>query len=340
MTEIHVAFATDEGYVQHLGCTIASILANAHPDEYFHFYVVDGGISEDSKQKLAYICENAPGVIQFLPVDLSKLDDCPSISYLSKSTYLRLFLPDLLPHLDKLIYLDCDMIVTDSLADLWNFDLKDKSIGVVEEFIETYSKYYLENTWRLYIPGFSTLCDKVYQTILPLTSRHHKLKEAGFNAGSLLINLAKVRQQGLFHKTIEWAEQNASILKYADQDALNVIFEDDLVKLPFKWNIQYQLCWTTIPLLKNWSHLPPFNNILDNPKGIIHYISGAKPWHYYYKTPIGDLYWKYLSLTPWKDYVPPKDKKLRGVKFRNTNYWYGLLKSFVLEVTKHFVVHK
>ena len=337
MCNIRIAFATDEKYVQHMGCVIASILINATEDETFSFYILDGGITPLSKQKIESLSQLHACNIIFIPVDLDTLEKCPVISYYSLNTYLRLLLPDLLPDIDKILYLDCDMIVTSSLSDLWNAELGDASIGVVEEYVEIFSQEYQSETWHVKIPCIQQICQFAYKTILPSDKARLGLNALSFNAGMLLINLKKIRRQGLFHETIKWIEKHSSELVFADQDALNILFQNDLKKLPIKWNIQYQLCWDHIYVLKDWHKKKCFNNILDNPVGIIHYVSAAKPWHSFYKSKLGDEYWKYLAYTPWKDYIAPDSKELNAVRFRNTNKIYGLIKSLVLEITKHFV---
>lgn len=273
---ISIAFASNEHYVQHLGCTIASILANAHNDESFCFYVLDGGITWESQEKLRTLVGKKAVELHFLKVDKRLVEDLPEIAYFSLNMYSRLLLPQLLPEVNRLLYLDCDMIVTTSLAELWNSDLQGCSLGVVQAAFE----------W-----------DK---NINEKRKEHLPIHAPMFNSGMLLIDLKKVREEGLFGKTLEWI-RDTEILVWPDQDGLNVIFEKDRVLLPQKWNID--LC--NLPNLSSDCIGEELFQLKKNPVGIIHYNSSQKPWNLDYVGMFPEYYWKYLKETPWKDYRPP-----------------------------------
>lgn len=264
MTHIKIALASDEKYMPHLATTIASILCNAMDSDELTFYVLDGGISVESKNRFDQLQKLKPFTLNWLPIDFSLLEKCPNISYFSKNTYSRLLLTELLPDEDRLLYMDCDIVVTTSLSELWNADLQGNSFGCV------YDK-----------GANSPACTTIKQR---LNLEHTYI----FNAGILLMDLQKICQNRLFQKTLKWIEENSEIITWADQDGLNVIFQDDKLRLPDKWNV---------------SAVRTVSSELKELPAIIHYMGTQKPWQLAYRDLFGWYYWKYRDLTPWPSHL-------------------------------------
>ncbi len=306
MNTIHIAFASDENYVPHLAAVIASILTNAEKEDDFHIYVLDGGIQPESQQKIKQLEIIHSSAIDFLRPDLNVLKDCPEIAHFSKNAYSRLLLPDMLPNLDRILYMDCDMIVTSSLRSLWKSDFQGKSLAAVEDLADEFPIRYIHKLGLKYRMNFES---------------------SSFNSGMLLINLDKIRKNSSFRKTIQWIEQNQEKLVLPDQDGLNVSFKDDFIPLPFKWNIQIQPSWFELLNKKQRKEFQEYENLVKNPVGIIHYVSGIKPWHWGYWEPAGKLYWQYLALTQWKDLKPQGNWKVKLLNLIRQNKVYQFLKS-------------
>ena len=276
MKNIKIALASDENFARHLAALVASILSNSLEDESFDFYVLDGGITEQSQENIRSLTSIKDFNIQFLKIDFdNKLKDCPNHAVFTRNTYSRLLLDSLLPDIDRLLYLDCDMIVTQSLWELWSSDLKDKSLGVVHDFeLNLDSSAHLLEIFRLNLK---------YNDI--------------FNAGMLLMNLDKIRKNNLFGKSLEWIAQNPDLQQWADQDALNVIFHNDLVFLDGTWNGSAQ----------KKGHLNG-----EPMPAVIHFLTPIKPWHSEYDGLYAEQYENYLSMTPWKG--TPKSSRSPVVK--------------------------
>lgn len=309
--KISIAFASDDSYAQHLGCVVASILANARRDESFVFYVLDSGISEENKEKLRSLLRYSSAEMVFLPVDLNLFQHLPDLAHFSLNTYSRLLLPELLPHVDRILYLDCDMIVTTSLAGLWNTDLGNCSLGAVPDYPEWYSQP-----------------DDIHS--------HLSLQSPVFNAGMLLLNLKQIREKNLFVEVLEWIQKNDRI-QYPDQDGLNVIFENDRLLLPLKWNLQTLSSKDTIfEKMKE-----EFLQCMKNPVGIIHFIAGHKPWQAGYEGACRKYYWKYLRKTPWKEYRVPNSSWINDVrKFLRRNRLNQKFRKFQKDIKNYFVRKK
>lgn len=136
---VHISFSIwdlSDSYNKYAGVALVSLLENTSYPVCVHL-LYDENLHQDlpsySENKQAY--RNIEGKygckIYFHHVNAPTwLHNLPSVRFFSFGTFLRLFLPDILPNISKVIYLDCDVCVTADIAELWSFDLSGKSIGV------------------------------------------------------------------------------------------------------------------------------------------------------------------------------------------------------------------
>ena len=273
-THIKIILATDDGFAMHTACLLVSILKNAEAHQAFTFYVLDGGLKPESKAKLESLKSVHDFEIHYLLIDSTLMEKLAGLREQTDArwgiyTFLRLLIPELLPDEDRLLYLDVDMIVRGSLEELWNMDLEGKSIAASLDSSELYPELSLRD-WRKAILGLS--------------------KSQMFNAGMLLMDLKKIREENAFQTTIHWLEHFADIVLFVDQDGLNVIFRDDKKILSPIWNMSSE---------------PQFAKYFTEPPVIIHYCMKKKPSLYQYEGLYKEEYWKYLRMTPWKDFRSP-----------------------------------
>lgn len=289
--KIHIAFASDDSYSKYLGVCIASILLSAEPEEDFSFYVIDNGISDSNKARLADLQALRPHALIYLKPDLEKYRRLPQCSYWGITTYLRLVLPEELPELDRLLYLDCDMVATTSLGELWRTELHGKAMGVVEDY------------------DGRTVGKERRASSLGL--------DFYFNSGMLLLDLKQLREKKLFEQVLQWILFNADRLKFPDQDGLNAVLKDDILKLPPRWNIQAN---PTVQL----------DEILDEDKreslrenrGILHFITLLKPDRYEFSMPQREYFLEAIQRTPWRDCLEKPTLRKMWRRFKNTNWLY------------------
>ena len=110
---ISVCFSSDDNFAKFLTLSIATILDSKNDDDNLHFYILDGGISDVAKQKLLNLKKIADFDIDFIQVDEEKFNDCPleQGARLTRAAYYRLLIPDFIPDVDKIFYVDCDIQV-------------------------------------------------------------------------------------------------------------------------------------------------------------------------------------------------------------------------------------
>ena len=277
---IHVCLSCDDAYTQHCGVTIASILVNAAPEDRLVFHVLDGGISETNKKNFEKLQAIRSFELQFVRIRDEDFADCPIRpgDHVSLATYFRLKIPDLLCGIDKVIYLDCDLVANGSLSELFSKDITDHPIGMVPEpqdASEGHKK-------RLNLTDPSAYC----------------------NAGVLLINCKKWREERLCERLFEYVAQNSDILKLHDQDTLNLVFRGKIKELGARWNLlcslilaDFEMKCAKIRVICSPAMLRSPEE-LDSAK-IIHFASDVKPWSGRAIHPATAIYYKYLRLTAW-----------------------------------------
>lgn len=161
-------------------------------------------------------------------------------SNLPLSTYYRFLATKLLPQIDRIIYLDIDMLVTADLTTLWQTPLGNNIIGACRDLPLTEK----ENSWSYRFLG-------------------NKGNDY-FNAGMLIMNLAAMRKINFFERITDFTQKAANSFLFGDQDALNFFLQDNVKILDSKYNVI----------------LSYIDNIENSRPVIVHYCGydGLKPW--------------------------------------------------------------
>ena len=243
---IPIFFASDDNYVPFLAVTLYSLEQNADTNYQYDIKIMNAdNISVENKFKLLAEFEKEGFDIEFvdvLPYVEKIASKLHTRDYYSKSTYYRLFIPNMYPQYDKALYLDCDIAVNDSISSLYNTDIGDNYVGAIPDqsvlYMSDEFKDYVEN--RVGVDSF----------------KHY------FNAGILLMNLKKLREIDFEDKFI----QLLSSVKFdvaQDQDYLNVICNGHVHFIDETWNSM------------------PIPVDIKRPKvpALVHYNLSFKPWH-------------------------------------------------------------
>lgn len=205
--KINVCLACDDNYSKYAGVVIASILANANNDDQLTFYILDGGIIEDRKSQILSLKSIKSCDIHFIKIDENLFEDYKKVkthNYLNLTSYYRLKLPSLLPDVARVIYLDCDMVVTTSLAELFGQSLGEKSMAGV----------------------------------LDIKKKRLKVNPNYVNSGMLLMDLDNMRKQDLEQKFLVWTKEHIDTIKTGDQEIINEVCKGNILILEDEWNVQ------------------------------------------------------------------------------------------------------
>lgn len=280
---MNIVLASDDKYVQHCAVTMMSILKN---NKDVVFYFLTEGISLENEKKLSSMVRQCGGVFNKLIVPSNIINKCPMPSYMSnhisRATYYRLLITDLLPRdIDKVIYLDCDIVVRKSLSALWNTPIANKAIAAVYQY----------NEWADYTNSWIRLgIDRKY---------------GYFNAGVLLINLVYWRNNNVKERLFDFINNNYDNIHSHDQDTLNAVLYKETFPLSITWNFLSFF----YDDYRRWTFPGNLNadviEMVKSDPAIVHYVYKPKPWEFACKHPLKNEYSFYLKQTPWCDYKAP-----------------------------------
>ena len=307
---IHIAFATDDKYAPHLGAAIASLLLNTTSDKVINIHVLQQNLNRSNKQNLTQLETLRPNThIDLLKVDSNKFRSLPLITGLQTiETYFRLGLPTLLPKIDRLIYLDADIIVMGDIEELWEQEMENNVLLAVEE--------------------------PKYLNIERLKGLGMKDSSPYFNAGVLLMDLEKMRAFGLEHKTSSYVNERLKSLKYQDQDILNALFENLWHALPLAFNA-YSFLWHRRRQDEFFLYTKKDAELAKKNPYIIHFNLPPKPWDPGCIDTRRKCYWEYLQKTNFDIHKPGFKINLKKFIRSKIFYYinsYHLRKSKVLTV--------
>lgn len=309
--KINIVFASDNNYAQHTAVAMASVLVNTKVPQRIQFYLIDDEIQQENKEKITKTVQNLGGNIEFIKIKNSKLEDCYVSGELSRASYFRLDIANILDEsIEKIIYLDCDLLVYDDIEKMWQLDIGGKPVAA---------------TCDLGIMASARVRKQKNKFIgLPFDAPY-------FNAGVLMMDLKKWRDGNYAEATIALATQN----KYPnhDQDALNKFFMNNWQEIPLRWDVippvfNLFLKIVTKPDLRQKAIEAKLN------PAIFHYAGGYKPWEYEIHNGFNDKYYEYLKLTEYKDAKMPqfdKRRKNRSIKrqmlrLKMGNMWAKIFK--------------
>lgn len=265
-----IILACDDKFVPFCSVVISSTLRH---NKNVNFYIFTEGLTEKNQCLLRQLVKGKGSTLTVKVVDKDIIKSFPlpkgeGLSHISVATYFRLFSTELLPELDKAIYLDCDILVRGSLEDLWNIDMGDNYLAAV----------YHPNSLSINNGAFNRLG-------IPVSQGY-------FNAGVLLMNLKKWKEDGIYQKCLDFIRDNYACIRNHDQDVLNAVCGKRTLILPCKWNMQNNFYkvrfWyeTTDPYNKRYqSELCDATNVI-NESVIVHFAARPKPWEWYCSHPL------------------------------------------------------
>jgi len=288
---MHLSVAADEHYVPHAATSIHSFLAHRGELGMHVHFLHREPFPPECVRELTGMVEAQGGHISFWPIDAERVAGLPGDAPFSVEMWFRIFLPDLLADLDRVLYVDADTIAVDSLEPLWRTDLGDQYVGAVTN---VFQHNHLHRPAELGLAG----------------------PEVYFNSGVLLFNLATMRRDGCSRALGELALARGDELEWPDQDVLNLVLGGRRLALHPRWNC-----------MNSTLHFPQSADVFGHETveearrapGIRHFEGPAdnKPWHYLCEREMRELYWEHRRRTPWPD------QDLEGVTRRNAVRLYG-----------------
>lgn len=244
---MHVALTFDDNFWAPAYALMRSICLSTRQNKDLVFHLLHFPLTEAHRQDLERIRAEFGAQLRFYPLDRSErfgsfVAGLPASTQWPKVVYARLLLTELLPDdIERVIYLDCDMMVRRPIEQLYHADLAGQPLAAVPEALAPF------------IMG---------RRDMRFDSDIFNIGDAYFNSGMLLIALEKWRDMDLRAQVAALAEKGLlGKLGYFDQDLLNIIFRERWTALDWRWN--------TIDAHRAHEALNP---------AILHYTSVNKPW--------------------------------------------------------------
>jgi len=268
---IEVACAAEGPYVPHSAAMLHSVLS--HTGAARIHYLHSPGLPAPTAGRLQRMVERGGGTIVFHRMDREAVAGFPAQHRFTAAMWYRLFLPELLPAVDRVLYLDCDTIAMDYLDELWATDLEDHWLAAVTNVFEPWSAH---RPAELGLPG----------------------PEAYFNSGVLLLNLGQMRRDRRGEALRELVRTRGEELLWPDQDALNLVLGERRLPLQPRWNCMNSVL--AFPAAREVFGDAAVEAARQRP-GIRHFEGpdANKPWHLLCEAPGRKAYFEHRHATPW-----------------------------------------
>lgn len=271
---MEIVFNIDDGYVQPCAATLNSVVRH-NPGETIAFHLLTTGLSADNEALLADLAGRAGHRLTVWRIAPSRVEGMPNLSerdHVKAAAYLRVFMAEILPNtVEKVLYLDCDLLVRAPLRPLWETDLRGFALAAVED--------------------------------APAPGLQEKLGYSGtwpyFNSGVMLVDLRYWREKGMQQRMIDWLSHNAGRMVHHDQDVLNAVLHGNVRLVDVGWNLMK--CFFRDPPRIDPKYLEILPERRREPM-IVHFTGRDKPWNSRMYHPFAREYFDCLRGTPWEGF--------------------------------------
>ena len=272
MNKVPIAFAFDNNLVFPACVCLSSLMMNAKENTFYDIFILYSEHEQLDCEKL----DKLPSFYSNCSITYVKVgnafDDGFEIRGITKATYYRLLIPQLISKYDKIIYADVDIIFRSDLTEVYDINLDNE---------------YVAATYDL---GMILSCDgQKYLRKIGLTSMQY------MQAGFILLNAKKIREDNLITQFTTLYKNN---YKFQDQDILNITCLKRHKLLPFKYNMTDYVNYYIRHKHEYFKDISQeeIDDALE--KGTIHY-NGHKPWKKYCVN--FDIWWEYYRKSPFFD---------------------------------------
>jgi lipopolysaccharide biosynthesis glycosyltransferase len=275
---IHVACASDDGYAPHAAALIHSLAQSQGDRGVSIYYLHDHTLTSPIQATLKAYCDKLGVALRFIQVNGGDATGgLPASNLIPELAWYRTLLPDLLPELDRVLYLDTDIVVRDSLAGFHDLELGDHYAACINDYLAAIAHPEVAKNINI---GY----------------------EKYFNSGVMLLNLKALRRDGGGQRILDIAKKNIAHLHFPDQDALNLALGFNALLVDPCWNYpalsdEYFSRYRGNPALS----LASCDRVCESDfePVIVHYSAHPKPWVTFNSLPYFSLYHYHRAQTPW-----------------------------------------
>ncbi|MCU1276448.1 MAG: glycosyl transferase family 8 [Bryobacterales bacterium] len=288
-----IACAINNDYALPLLVMLTSLKEHLRPSYQLVLYLVHQGVSEELLASISRLVETHSIVPS--PESLAAI---PRHPHFPREAAYSLLLPELLPGtLDRILFLDADLLVLDDLAQLWEISMGDRALAAAPDaaipLCCSPRGVKKRDEW-----GISE--DAVY-----------------FNCGVMLVRLSGWRERDVTRRACGYLQKVGRQVDFLHQEALNAILWDDWLPLESRWNLLGSMAGRPYEQSGSGAWRQP---------GIVHFAGRFKPWRARIGGPFDQHYRAFLSrATQWVPAVKPtlRDKLLSLYDRHLRNSLYG-----------------
>lgn len=284
-----VSFSSDDNYVPYLSVAIQSIIDHASAKSNYDIVVLKTNIAKYKEKKIQRMAEQYDNIsIRFVDVrylaEKFKSSITSSFMHYNQSIYYRYFIQEIFKNYDKVLYLDCDVLLRSDIAELYNQDLNGHIIGAVRDIERA---RWLKSAKRQETLNFD-------KNLGVLDSYQY------FNSGVCLFNVSKMKKTGFMEKALSLTEVWLKKLNWiGDQDIINSICFGDVQFIDASWNMM----WIVNIFVKQWDTELDEISLIAYKKSVkecnlIHYCDTFKPWKNI-DFEFADYWWETARHTPF-----------------------------------------
>ena len=292
---MNVVYIANDNYAAFLGISMYSLLYN-NQNMKIKVYALSNNISESNLKKISHIAKKFNQ--ELIIIDISNFEEKFNFNIdthgYNITNLSRLFLENFLPQdVEKVLYLDCDIIIDGNIEKYWNTDISSYELAGTPEFMMPLKK-----------------------------QRELGLKDGDIycNAGVLLINLKKWREVNKSKKFLEFYASRNGDLQFLDQDIINYCCKGKILIVGVEYNFSPNLRYFPAKSVKKIQPLYVGDNINEYKKKIkqpliIHFLGEERPWIRGNWNSCRRIYEKYEEMSPWK-----KVPRIRGQELYMQGY--------------------
>lgn len=274
MNSINIVNAADAAYVPHTAAMLHSLFER-NPNEKFSIYFLHRpDLENDLIRRLADLCDKFGAGFSAIAVERQRLSEFPLDGIYPEEAWYRLILPQLLPELDRVLWLDSDVIVLQSIQELWQTDLEGQPLAACPNA----ALFFMADI----VAGIGITDRRLY-----------------FNTGVLLLNLKQMREEKSGDMLRVAAQRVKKWIKFADQDVLNSAYHHRYKRLQLAWNVLTH-SYINVPETIRVHGRAEYKAAMKHPK-IVHFTGAAwiKPWSYRWGHPHANAYFRHRMGAGW-----------------------------------------
>jgi lipopolysaccharide biosynthesis glycosyltransferase len=284
---VAIVLACNDAYMCYTDVLLRSIADNANVDYHYDIVILHRGITERNRQIAQDIfSRNSNFTLRFADVtrNFEKYEHVHVDRHLTLETYYRFLVPDLFKDYDRVLYLDCDMVVNRDITELYFTDLEGYYAAVVRDI------------------DFIAKCVESKEFFQKNILKHLKINDYFdyFQAGMILFNVPEIRKRFTSEKLFETALSHK--WHFHDQDVLNHLLNGKVRYVDLKWNVFSLLEQGSdrSMLVKDYlaaGFAEGYREAVNNPY-IVHFAGVPKPWDDL-TVDLSPVFWKYARNSPY-----------------------------------------